>query len=176
MSHNKKVSPPIGLGLSRDYFSKNMIPSPPVVTQISYSSASALLHYDGIDVFYVQDGKGTFCVNGKNYSCKKGSLIMLFFYHITRIIPENGCNLQLYRCKFTTNTLMYFLAHPCCIHPAIGLSENPVVVSFEKDEEDYISALFSDMKKELSANSSFHNDMSIFILMELIARIDRTLS
>ncbi len=78
------------MGLSRDYFSQNLIPSPPAVNEIRYYSPSALLHYDGIEILYVFEGEGIFCTNAINYDCKKGSLIMLFFYHLTRVIPKEG--------------------------------------------------------------------------------------
>lgn len=67
------------------------------------------------------------------------------------------------------------MAHPCCIQTSLGLSEEPVIAVFPENETEYILSLFTDMKKELSGNSSFHDNMSIYLLMELIARIDRTL-
>lgn len=170
----KGQAPLVGLGLSRDYFSKNLIPSVPEIQELIYYSKSALIHSEGVELLYVKNGKGTFSVNGQFYPCQKGSAILLSFYHITRILPDNGHPMQLFRCRFTLNTFLYFLANPCCSQTSFGLTEKPTAIEFEYDEQEYIEILFSELKKELSCHSSFHDNISIYILMELIARIDRT--
>lgn len=169
----KKTHPLVGLGLSRDYFSKNLIPVPPELYELCYYSPSSLFHYDGLEFLYVLDGKGSFCVNGHFYPCTRGNLTVLSFYHLTRIIPQKGTLIRILRCRLTLNTLLYFLANPCCPHTSLGQSEEPAYVKFEGTDLEYIESLFHELEKELSINSPFHDNMSIYMLMELIARIDR---
>lgn len=173
---NKKFTlSPIGLGLSRDYFSSNLIPSEPKIKELTYSSPSGLIHNDYLELYYVLDGHGTFLINGVSYPCRNGNLFMRFNHHLTRIIPAKGQHLTLYRCRFTLNTYFYFLANPCCTQFNIGLSNHPVFLTLPPEEKDYIEHLFKEMK-ELSAKKSFGLEtMQILDLLEIIIRMERIL-
>lgn len=160
-----------GLGMSPDYFNKNLIPQVPVVQEQVYAAASSLFHYHGIWVIYVTEGKGKVVINERTCPCRPGTVFVLTYHHIARIVPET--ELSVLQCQIPLNTFFYLLANPCCVQMDLGIEEQPVFGELPSPEKERIEALFGELRKELSEKSSFHNDNAIFILLELLARIDR---
>lgn len=165
---------PAGLGMSRDYFNKNLIPDAPVMQEQVYNTASALFHFHGISLLYVTKGKGKIIINERTCMCKPGAIFALSYHHIARIVPE--AELSILQCQISLNTFFYILANPCCGQMNLGMEEQPVFGELLSPEKEQIEALFSDLKKVLSRKSTFHNNIAILILLELLARIDRETS
>lgn len=171
MNLSKTNHQPAGLGMSRDYFSKNLIPDVPVIHEQDYTAFSALFHYHGITVIYVTKGQGEVVINERSCQCRPGSILILSYHHIARIVPE--AELSILQCQIPLNTFFYLLANPCCGQMHLGVEEQPVFGELFPPQKEQIETLFWELKKELSQKSSFHDNNAIFILLELLARIDR---
>lgn len=162
---------PAGLGMSRDYFNKNLIPDAPVVQEQIYTVASALFHFHGISLIYVTKGTGKIIINEQTCLCKPGAVLALSYHHIARIVPDD--ELSILQCQISLNTFFYMLANPCCEQMNLGMEEQPVFTELLSPEKEQIENLFGELKKALSKKSAFHNNIAILILLELLARIDR---
>lgn len=176
MNKTKKKAP-IGLGLSRDYFSQNLIPSLPELILRTYYGASVPSHYNGIEILFFLEGNGTTLINNQTYPVNCEDMIILSFSHILKIVPANGEYLKLYRLKIAWNTFLFLLANPCCHEYTTGFNDYATFLTFPKPEQNEFHCLFDELKHELSyKSSSFHIDNSIFLVLEILAKIDRNVS
>ena len=133
------ASQPAGLGMSRDYFSKHLIPVAPSIQKQVYTSPSALFHYHGITIIYAEQGHGKIIINEQSRHCRQGSIFALSYHHIGRIVPDG--KLSILHCRIPLNTFFYLLANPCCGQMHFGVEEQPVLGKLLSPEKELIEEL-----------------------------------
>lgn len=158
---------------SRNWFRSELLPDDIKLQCQLLERNTTIQYYDGIKLFYVEDGEGSLIVNGKTYSLHPGSCCLLYCFHFHRICPDRRSTLKIQTCCFSYNTFLF-----ACIIPGYPLTEiehskSPVLVDFSAAQQLRIRQILSAMEE---CQSSPDDALQHSLLFEWLGRLCRAYS
>lgn len=155
---------------SRNWFPADLLPQDVQLRRRSLAQPTPIQNYDGLKVFYVEEGNGSLIANGRIYPLSAGSCCLLYFFHFHRIAPLPGSTLKISTFYISYNTFLF--ASIIVGYPLIQMEDSavPVLVDFPEGQRPHILEIVDSMEE-------FHGDsgcaMQHALLFELLGRLCR---
>ena len=159
---------------SRDYFSKNILPSTAFSGRKTIRQQVPFKQHDELEVLLIRRGKGTVTVNATEFPISRGDMFCFSSCHFHKIDLDRGEKLEVSECHI--NSGLYFYISACPYYqstPDEDLPYPPLHVKLDETHTQKVEALIDEIAGECEREDIQNNQLCYFLLMKLFGIMER---
>jgi len=159
--------------ISKDYFSKDILPSSVHAARKTIRQQLPYRHHDEIDFLLIRNGEGVVTVNGRSYPVRRGSLLCFSPNHFHKLEIRNGDRLEISECHVNSGVYFFISASPYYQATTTEPPTPPVFAQLDEHRTKQASELIDKLALCCEKLPISENQPAFFLLMKLFGLLEK---
>lgn len=159
--------------LSRDYFSKDILPHTVYAGRKIIRQNIPYRQHDEIEFLLVRSGEGTVTVNAQSYPVSRGSLFCFSPSHFHKLDLGRGDRLEISECHVNAGLYFFITACPYYRADTADLPAPPLYAQLDETRTQQVTQLLDQLAAESERGPVAESQPAFFLLIKLFGILEK---